>query len=306
MTAFIPFPDIGPDIFSLDIGGFTLALRWYSMAYIVGLLIGWRIILRAVRSKELWPNNTPPLTPEHIENLLTWVILGVILGGRLGFVLFYQPAYYLQNPSEILMVWQGGMSFHGGLLGVTIAGLVFCKKHGLPMMGVADALALATAPGLFLGRLANFINNELWGRPTDMPWGVAFPGSAAQNCPGVTGICARHPSQLYEAGLEGLLLGSILLFLAWRLKWLRTPGQITGMFIAGYGVSRFIVEFFRQADAQFITPQNPFGYIVSFGDWGISMGQSLSIPMILLGLGILFLAQRRLLVSKIEVQNTGS
>ena len=303
MTGFIPFPDIGPDIFSFELGGASLALRWYSMAYIVGLLIGWRIVLRAVRTKKLWPDETPPLTSDQIENLLTWVILGVILGGRLGFVLFYQPAYYLQNPGEILMVWQGGMSFHGGLLGVTIAGLVFCQKHRLPMMAVADAMALATAPGLFLGRLANFINNELWGRPTTLPWGVAFPGSAAQNCPDVAGICARHPSQLYEAGLEGLLLGTILLFLAWRLKWLKIPGQITGVFIAGYGLSRFIVEFFRQADAQFITPQNPFGYVVRFGEWGVTMGQSLSLPMILLGLGILVLARRGPSVFRRNAQN---
>ena len=274
------------------------------MAYIIGILIGWRIILLALQNKELWPNDTPPLTPKHIEGFLTWAILGVILGGRIGFVLFYQPAYYLQNPSEILMVWRGGMSFHGGLLGVTIAGLVFCRKHGLPVVGMADALAMATAPGLFLGRLANFINNELWGRPTDVPWGVAFHGSAAQYCPDVVGICARHPSQLYEAGLEGIVLGSIILLMAWRLKWLKRPGQITGVLIAGYGMSRFIVEFFRQADAQFISPANPFGYIIRLGDWGVSMGQLLSLPMIFFGLGILFLARRLTSVSKIKVQNT--
>ncbi len=294
MTGFIPFPDIGPDIFSIDIGSFTFALRWYAMAYITGLLIGWRIVLLAVRNENLWPDKTAPLLAEQVEDLLTWVILGVILGGRLGFVLFYQPAYYFQNPSEILMVWQGGMSFHGGLLGVTIAGLVFCWKNGLPIVGVADAMALAVAPGLFLGRIANFINNELWGRPTDLPWGVTFPGAAAQDCLDVVGICARHPSQIYEAALEGALLGTLLLFLAWRLKWLKTPGQITGVFIAGYGVSRFIVEFFRQADAQFVTLENPLGYIVRFGEMGITMGQLLSLPMILVGVFFVIWARRHM------------
>lgn len=303
MTGFIPFPDIGPDIFSIDIGGITFALRWYAMAYVVGLLIGWRIVFLAVRNKDLWQNQTPPLSAQQIEDLLTWVILGVILGGRLGFVLFYQPSYYFQNPTEILMVWQGGMSFHGGLLGVAAAGLIYCRKHGLPTVGVADALALATAPGLLLGRLANFINNELWGRPTDLPWGVAFPGASAQNCPDVAGICARHPSQLYEAGLEGVLLGSFLLFLGWRLKWLRTPGQITGVFIAGYGVSRFIVEVFRQADAQFITLENPLGYIVRFGELGLSMGQVLSLPMVLIGLAAVLWVRRAPIATAIKTMN---
>lgn len=293
MNSFLPFPDIGPDIVSFQIGGMTLALRWYAMAYIVGILIGWRIAVMAVRRAALWPNQSPPADPRQIEDLLTWVILGVILGGRLGFVLFYQPAYYLQNPLEILKIWEGGMSFHGGFLGVMTAGLLYCRKYGLPIASMADMMAIATPPGLFLGRLANFINNELWGRPTDLPWGVAFPGPAAQNCPDVEGICARHPSQLYEAGLEGLVLGTVLLVLAWRGGWLRIPGQITGLFLAGYGLSRYIVEFFRQADAQFITPDNPLGYVLRLGEFGLSMGQLLSLPMILAGVALIVWARRR-------------
>jgi len=288
MTNGLPFPDIGPDIFSIEIGGFTFALRWYAMAYIVGLLIGWRIVARAIRNLSLWPEGQAPMTARQLEDLLTWIILGVILGGRLGFVLFYQFGYYLQNPIEILMVWQGGMSFHGGLLGVAVAGLVYCWKYGLPAASVADALALATPPGLFLGRVANFINNELWGRPTDLPWGVAFPGAAAQDCIGVTGICARHPSQLYEAILEGLVLGAILLVLAFRRGWLKSPGSIFGAFFAGYGVSRFVVEYFRQADAQFISPDNPWGYVIRLGEWGMPMGQVLSLPMIILGVYVVY------------------
>ncbi|MBT8408420.1 MAG: prolipoprotein diacylglyceryl transferase, partial [Alphaproteobacteria bacterium] len=162
-----------------------------------------------------------------------------------------------------------------------------------PLAGMADVLALGTPPGLFLGRIANFINAELWGRPTELPWGVIFPGRAAQDCPGVEGLCARHPSQLYEAGLEGLALGALLLWLAYARGWLKRPGMIAGLFIAGYGLSRFIVEFFRQADAQFMTPDNPLGHVIRFGEAGITRGQQLSLPMILAGLLILALALRR-------------
>ena len=292
MTGMIPFPDIGPDIFSINIGGFTLALRWYAMAYIVGILIGWQIAVRAIARSELWSNSTSPMSREQVDDLLTWIILGVILGGRLGYTLFYQPGYYLQNPGEILKVWEGGMAFHGGFLGVMFVILWFSRKHQLRLLSVADMLALATPPGLLLGRLANFINNELWGRPTDMPWGVAFPGPAAQDCPSVDGICARHPSQLYEAGLEGLILGAILLILAFGRGWLQRPGQTTGLFIAGYGISRFIVELFRQADAQFITNENPLGYVIQMGNFGLSMGQILSLPMVLFGLGLIIWSRR--------------
>ncbi|AXX98841.1 prolipoprotein diacylglyceryl transferase [Profundibacter amoris] len=293
MQFVIPFPGIGNEIFSIDIGGFDFALRWYALAYIVGIIIGYRIVLRAVRTPRLWRDETPPTTPELLEAFLTWAILGIILGGRLGFVLFYQPAYYLQNPAEILQVWNGGMSFHGGFLGVVIAGLIFCKKHGIKMLSFGDLMAMAAPVGLLLGRLANFNSAELWGRPSTLPWAVIFPGIAAQNCPDVIGACARHPSQLYEAAMEGLILGAVVLFLAWRRDWLKKPGQLMGLFIAGYGVSRFIVEFFRQADAQFITATNPMGYVMQFGDFGLTKGQQLSLPMIAIGLIFILLARKR-------------
>ena len=293
LPAAIPFPDIGPDLVSIEIGGFVLALRYYALAYIVGILVGWRIALRALRTPRLWAGGAAPLTREELEDLITWIILGIVVGGRLGFVLFYQPGYYLANPIEIPMIWQGGMSFHGGLLGVATAGLVFCRRTGRSVASVADVFALGTPVGLLLGRIANFINAELWGRPTDMPWGVIFPGAQAQDCPGIEGPCARHPSQLYEAGLEGLVLLAVLIWLAWGRGWLKRPGQIAGVFIAGYGAARIFVEAFRQPDAQFITPDNPMGHILRLGEAGLTMGQILSLPMLVLGLAILVWARTR-------------
>ncbi|WP_050526221.1 prolipoprotein diacylglyceryl transferase [Pseudorhodobacter aquimaris] len=290
MQGYIAFPNISPDLFSISIGGMTFALRWYALAYIAGLIIGWRIVLRAIAAP-VWAQDAP-MTPEQVERLLTWVIAGVILGGRLGFVLFYQPEYYLSHPMEILKVWQGGMSFHGGFLGVAMASYLFFRAEKIPLSPAADLLALAAPTGLLLGRIANFINAELWGRATDLPWGVAFPGEAAQYCPEVAGICARHPSQLYEAALEGLLLGAVLLWLAFRRGWLKRPGQITGLFLAGYGAARFLVEFFRQPDAQFVTEGNPLGLAFQSGGYGLTMGQMLSLPMILAGLWLLGRARR--------------
>ena len=289
---YLPFPDISPDIFSIDLFGMTFALRWYALAYIAGLVIGWRIVTALVRRPALWRDG-PPMTAEQVESLLTWIILGVIIGGRMGFVLFYQPAQFLANPGQILRVWEGGMSFHGGFLGVVVATLIFCRKERIPLLPAADALAVAAPPGLLLGRIANFINAELWGRPTTLPWGVAFPGEAAQTCAGVIDICARHPSQLYEAALEGLILGAVLLLLVFRRGWLERPGQTFGLFLAGYGAARFVVELFRQSDAQFITPDNPMGYALQLGATGLSMGQLLSLPMILGGLVLIALARRR-------------
>ena len=289
----IPFPNIGPDLFSIDVGGFTLALRWYALAYIAGILIGWRLIVRALKTPRLWHADTPPMTAAQMEDLLTWLIVGIIVGGRLGFVFFYQPAFFWENPIEIPMVWQGGMSFHGGFLGVIAAVWLFSRRHGLATASLADALAFATPPALVLGRLSNFVNAELWGLPSELPWAVIFPGSRAQFCPGVEELCARHPSQLYEATLEGLVLGVLLLFLVWRRDWLKVPGQIAGLFFAGYGVSRYLVEFVRQADPQFITQGNPMGYVLGSGSFGVSMGQLLSLPMILIGVGVIVWARRR-------------
>ncbi len=286
----IPFPDISPAVFSVEVFGTTFALRWYALAYIAGILIGWRLALTSLATARFWSAG-PPMSAEQLERLLTWIILGVIAGGRIGYVLVYQPGHFLTEPLAILRVWEGGMSFHGGFLGVVVAGVLFCRIERIPMAGTADLLALATPPGLFLGRIANFINAELWGRPTDLPWGVIFPGDAAQACAGVLGPCARHPSQLYEAALEGLVLGAALLWLAWRRGWLRRPGAVAGAFFAGYGAVRFLVEFVRQPDAQFVTEGNPLGLALHLGGWGLTMGQLLSLPMILVGL--VFLARAR-------------
>ncbi|CAM3246070.1 prolipoprotein diacylglyceryl transferase [Paracoccus nototheniae] len=287
----IPFPDIAPEIFTITLGGFSLSLRWYALAYLAGLIIGWRLIVAMMRRPALW-GGTPPTAPDRVDDLLTWVILGVILGGRLGFVLFYEPAYYLANPSQILMVWQGGMSFHGGFAGVIVATWVWARGQGIPVMRLADAMAVVAPVGLFFGRLANFINAELWGRPTDLPWGVIFPGEAAQTCPGITGACARHPSQLYEAGLEGLFLGLILWAMV-RAGGLRRPGLAFGIFLTGYGLARIFVELFRVADAQFITPDNPLGHVLGGPVIGLTMGQVLSLPMVLIGLALILRARSR-------------
>ncbi len=286
----IPFPNISPDVFVIDAFGTTFALRWYALAYIAGILIGWRIAQKALTTQQLW-SGPPAMAVEQLERLVTWLILGVIVGGRTGYVLFYQPEMIVTDPLSILKVWQGGMSFHGGFLGVILAGVLFCRAGRIPMLPAADLMALATPPALLLGRIANFINAELWGRPTGLPWGVIFPGEAAQACAGVAGPCARHPSQLYEALLEGLILGSVLLWLVWRRGWLRRPGAVAGLFFLGYGLARVLVEFLRQPDAQFVSPGNPLGLALHAGGWGLTMGQLLSLPMILVGLW--FLARAR-------------
>jgi phosphatidylglycerol:prolipoprotein diacylglycerol transferase len=286
----IPFPDISPTLFEIELFGFTLALRWYALAYITGILFGWWIIQRAVRTPRLWAGE-PPLTPDQVERFLTWAVVGIILGGRIGYVIFYDPGTYLDDPLQIIRVWEGGMSFHGGFAGVVIAAIWFCRRERIPMLPLGDLLAVATPVGLMLGRIANFINAELWGRQTDLPWGVIFPGTAAQTCPDLLGLCARHPSQLYQAALEGLLLAVVLLWLAFRRGWLKRPGAVMGVFLAGYGIARFLVEFVRQPDAQFVTEGNPIGWAVQVGSLGLTMGQLLSLPMIAVGLWFIFRAK---------------
>ncbi len=288
MFAAIPFPDISPELFANDLGGFHLAVRWYALGYIFGILIGWWIIARAIANPRLWRDGAP-MTRVQLEALVTWMVIGIIVGGRLGFVLFYQPGYYLSHPLDIVKVWTGGMSFHGGFLGVVLGVWLFSRKHGLFTASIADLLAIATPPALGLVRVANFINAELWGRPTDAPWGVIFPGELAQACATAEAPCARHPSQLYEAGLEGLVLMAVLLALAWGRGWLKVPGRLAGLFFLGYGLSRFIVEFFRQADPQYITPDNPFGHVLL----GMTMGQLLSLPMVVAGVLTILWANRR-------------
>ena len=288
----IAFPNISPEIFSITIFGIELALRWYALAYIIGLILGWRIAVLAANRPALWRNNLSPIEAVQVEDLLTWVIVGVILGGRLGYVLFYQPVHFLYHPLEIVMIWKGGMAFHGGLAGVCVAAFLFFRRNLVPYDSGADLLALAAPAGLLLGRVANFINAELWGRATDLPWGVIFPGEAAQACGQITGLCARHPSQLYEAVLEGLLLGGLLLFLAFKKAALKKPGLITGIFFAGYGIARCFVELVRQPDAQFQSPENPLGYVFELAGLGITMGQILSLPMIAVGLFLISRARR--------------
>ena len=297
MQSYIPFPDISPVIFSIPIGGMTFALRWYALAYIAGFILAWRTVVWLVRKPQLWPNDTAPMQDKQVEDLLTWIILGTILGGRLGSVLFYNPGYYLAHPLEILMIWHGGMSFHGGFIGVIVAGSLWARRNGVRVASVGDSFAVSVFWGLLFGRIANFINGELWGRPTDLPWGVLFPDPRALDCPvDWVGVCARHPSQLYEAALEGVVLGAILMWLALRRGWLKHPGRLTAMFFLIYGAARTFVEGLRQADEQFMSPDNPFGHVIRFGTGpdalGLTMGQCLSLPMVLIGLVLLWRSWR--------------
>ena len=299
MPFVIPYPDIDPAIFTLRLGDFAFSLRWYALAYIAGLVLGWRLVVWLMRRDRLWPGNRPPMTPEQPEELLTWMVLGVVLGGRLGFVLFYSPGYYLSHPFEILQVWNGGMSFHGGALGVIIGIIAWSQLKGRPQFQVADAICMVVPAGLFFGRLANFVNAELWGRPTDVPWAMRFPmvnpATGLRDWDLLTE--PRHPSQLYEATLEGLVLFAVLWWLALRRGWLKRPGAISGMFLLGYGAARAFVENFRQGDAQYVSAANPNGQILRLGETadalGLTMGQILSLPMIVAGIGLLVFSARR-------------
>jgi len=277
MPFVIPYPEIDPALFTIAIGSFEFSLRWYALAYIAGLVIAWRLVVLLMRRPALWPGDNAPMTPEQPEELLTWMVLGVVLGGRLGYVLFYDPAHYVESPGDILKIWQGGMSFHGGFAGVIAALWLYTRARGIPLLQAGDAVALGAPVGLLLGRLANFINGELWGRVTDVPWAMVFPRAGPE---------PRHPSQLYEAGLEGLLLGALLWLLAVKSGWLKRPGAAIGGFFLGYGLARSLVENFRQMDVQ-------VGYVVDWGSGGLTMGQMLSLPMVLIGLGFLWNAWRR-------------
>ncbi len=253
MLLVLPFPDIDPIAVSLG----PLAIRWYSLAYIVGLIAGWRYCRRLAAR--------PPhaIEPAAFDDFLLWATLGVVLGGRLGYVLFYKPAYFLGNPLEIFALWQGGMSFHGGAAGVILAIFLFARRRGVSWLSLGDLVVCAVPIGLFLGRLANFINGELYGRASDAAWAMVFPHDPAQ--------LPRHPSQLYEAFLEGIVLFLLLYVLA-RRGWLERPGAIGGAFLAGYGVARIVVEFFREPDAH-------LGVLLGF----TTMGQVLSLPLVIAG-----------------------
>jgi phosphatidylglycerol:prolipoprotein diacylglycerol transferase len=292
MFGAIPFPNISPEIFSFNVFGFEVALRWYAMGYIVGIALGWQIIKAALKRPHLWRNGAP-MQASQLEDLLTYIVVGVIGGGRLGYVFFYKPAEFLANPIDILKIWEGGLSFHGGFLGVVIAVYLFSRRQNVPLSDLADIIAVAATPAVLLVRIANFINAELWGRQTDVPWGVIFPGQAAQACATALEPCVRHPSQLYEAGLEGLLLGTIMIVLAFHFGALKKSWLLSGLFFMGYGIARFIVEFFRQPDAQFVSVGNELGLAFHINGYGLTMGQTLTLPMIIIGFVVVVLAQRR-------------
>ena len=290
----IPFPEgIRPDIFTISLGSFTITLYWYAVAYILGIVACWRLAAYALKTNELWQKNTPPLNPIKLEDLMTYCVLGIIVGGRLGFVIFYNPEYYLKNLLEVFYVWQGGMSFHGGLIGVATASCLFFRKNSVPLRSGADLLALGTPIGLGLGRVANFVNDELWGRVTDVPWGVIVTSPHSRSvCEEIIGPCIRHPSQIYEALLEGLILFTLMMYFAFRKNGFKKPGFLAGIFLTGYGLSRCFVELFRQPDQQFQSVENPMGFFIQLGETGITMGQALSLPMIVIGI-ILFVTSKR-------------
>ncbi len=293
MQLAIPFPDFDPVLFTIPL--VDLPIRWYALAYIAGIFLGWRYLIAMNARPGLWAPGKAPMDREQSEDILTWMVFGVIVGGRLGSVLFYKFDHYMQNPIEILQVWRGGMAFHGGFLGVITATLLFSWRQKVNPVSVGDLVAAVTPIGLFFGRIANFINGELWGRPTTSDWGVVFPSPAALDCPpGWVGVCTRHPSQLYQAAFEGLALFILLNIAIWGFGALKRPGRVIGLFFAGYGLARIVVENFRQADANFITPDNPWGHVLRLTpELGLTMGQMLSVPMLAIGLVILWVTRSR-------------
>ena len=287
------YPEIDPIIFSFSVGNLELALRWYALSYILGILVAWKLMQNLSKYSSLWPNSLAPIQPSAVEDLMTYMILGIILGGRIGYVVFYQPGYYLYNPEEILKVWNGGMSFHGGFLGVIFGALLYGKKKKSNLLSLGDLIAIASPPGLFFGRLANFINGELWGKPTTSSWGIVFPARDAKLCPSsLVGECTRHPSQLYEAFSEGLLLWVVMLMCVFWFNSFKRRGETMFIFLTGYGLSRAIIEIFREPDAQFISTANPNGYLIFISETiGLSMGQILCLPMIIIGIMSLLLTR---------------
>jgi phosphatidylglycerol:prolipoprotein diacylglycerol transferase len=267
--AALPFPDIDPVIVRIG----PLAIHWYGLGYVVGILFAWWYARRLVGNGRLWAGGQSPVSATDIDDFLIWAAAGVVLGGRLGYILFYDLARYVQNPADILAVWQGGMSFHGGLTGVTVAMILFARRRGFSVWSLFDIIAAGVPVGFGLVRVANFVNSELWGRTTDVPWAFVFPNGGPE---------PRHPSQLYEALLEGLVLFVVLRLLTHRALKLKTPGFVAGAMVAVYGASRIFVEFFREPDAQ-------IGYLA--GGW-LTMGMVLSLPMVLIGAGVMLYARR--------------
>ena len=263
----IPFPAFDPVLISFG----PIAIRWYALAYIVGILLGWLYARTLLKIDRLWAGSTPPMKVEDFDDFVLWVTLGIILGGRTGYVLFYNLPYFLENPLEIFQLWKGGMSFHGGFLGCLLVVVLFARFRNISILSLGDLTCAAGTIGLFLGRIANFINGELWGRTTDVPWAMVFPSGGPE---------PRHPSQLYEATLEGLVLFTILaLFI--RGGALKRPGLIIGIFAVGYALARSFCELFREPDAQ-------LGFL-----WGgLTMGILLSVPLMLIGIGFIVVALR--------------
>ncbi|HAH11302.1 MAG TPA: prolipoprotein diacylglyceryl transferase [Alphaproteobacteria bacterium] len=278
----LPYHGIDPVIVEIGplFGVGPIVIRWYAVSYIVGIVLGWLYILRLLRTPAYWigpaHRGVPPATAEDIGDLVVWVTLGIILGGRLGFVLFYglvySPDYYLENPLRIFMAWEGGMAFHGGLIGATLAVVIFCMRRGIHVVKLGDLMFAAAPIGIFLVRIANFINGELWGKVSNVPWAMVFPDERAGPDP-------RHPSQLYEAVLEGLLLFVVIRLLITRAGALDRPGVICGVFLIGYSAARIFSEVFRDSDQYIFYPNS-----------GFTMGMLLSLPMAFIGIGFLVYA----------------
>lgn len=259
----IPYPSIDP--VALQIG--PLAIKWYGLAYVAGLLLGWLYMKKLVSDGRLWRDGKSPFPATLADDLFIWVAVGVVVGGRLGHILLYEPAHFLRDPLEILKIWHGGMAFHGGMLGTIIAMWLFARYHNIPAPAVMEVVAASVPFGLFFGRVANFINSEIVGRPTDVPWAFVFPGWGPE---------PRHPVQLYEAVLEGLVLFLILRWLTHRRLALKTPGVVGGAFLAGYGTFRIACEFFKHEE-----------YRSLVGDGVLTMGMLYSLPMVAAGLWLI-------------------
>lgn len=264
------FPDIDPVIFSIG----PVQVRWYGLAYVVGILLGWRYARKLVENRALWPADGPRMTPLDIDDFLLWATVGIVAGGRIGYIFFYDFAAVSADPLRALEIWNGGMSFHGGLLGTLVAMLLFARSRGIPVFNLFDVVCAVVPVGLFFGRLANFINSELWGKLTDVPWAFVFPTG---------GPFPRHPTQLYEAALEGIVLLLVLAWLIYRRHAFKRPGTVAGCFVIGYALSRIFVEFFREPDVQ-------IGYLA--GGW-LTMGMVLSLPMLAIGLWAVGTARSR-------------
>ncbi|WP_313200266.1 prolipoprotein diacylglyceryl transferase [Rhizobium sp.] len=262
LLAILPFPNIDPVAFAIG----PLAVHWYGLAYVAGIMIGWLYARKLIDRPTLWKGDAAPMTKTHLDDFLVWIAVGIVVGGRTGYVLFYDLPVMLENPIRIIQIWNGGMSFHGGLMGAIVAMILFARKNTIPVWSMFDIIAAVVPIGLLFGRIANFINGELWGRLSSAPWAIVFPTG---------GPFARHPSQLYEAALEGIVLLLLLASLIFGIKAFKTPGLIAGIFVMGYGLSRIFVEFFREPDAQ-------LGYLLGT-NW-LTMGMVLSSPMVLIGL----------------------